>query len=49
VACYLLEEKEVVMAKERLTVRKIKEIVRLKYEAKLSNRATPALAPQVQV
>jgi transposase len=27
------------MAQERLTVRKIKEILRLKYEAKLSNRA----------
>jgi len=31
------------MAQERLTVRKIREILRLKYEAKLSNRATPAL------
>ena len=27
------------MAQERLTVRKIKEILRLKYEANLSNRA----------
>ncbi|MBW6466581.1 MAG: hypothetical protein K0B06_08770 [Brevefilum sp.] len=27
------------MAQERLTVRKIKEILRLKYEAQLSNRA----------
>ena len=27
------------MAQERLTMRKIKEILRLKYEAKLSNRA----------
>jgi len=27
------------MAQERLTMRKIREILRLKYEAKLSNRA----------
>jgi len=33
-----LRNKEVVMAQERLTVKKIKEIMRLKYEAKLSNR-----------
>jgi hypothetical protein len=34
-----LRNKEVDMAKERLTVRKIKEVLRLKYEARLSNRA----------
>src|SRR4030042_4627030 len=33
-----LRNKEVVMAQERLTVKKIKEVLRLKYEAKLSNR-----------
>jgi hypothetical protein len=33
-----LRKKEIVMTKERLTVKKIKEILRLKYEAKLSNR-----------
>jgi hypothetical protein len=34
-----LRNKEVVMTQERLTVRKIKEILRLKYEMKLTNRA----------
>jgi IS30 family transposase len=38
-ACYFLIEKEIVMSQERLTVKKIKEILRLKYEAGLSNRA----------
>jgi transposase len=33
------KNKEVNMAQERLTMRKIREILRLKYEAKLSNRA----------
>jgi IS30 family transposase len=33
------ENEEVVMSQERLTVRKIKEILRLKYEAELSNRS----------
>src|ERR1035437_6097366 len=33
-----LRKKEIVMTQERLTVKKIKEIMRLKYEAKLSNR-----------
>jgi DNA-binding transcriptional regulator LsrR (DeoR family) len=33
-----LRNKEVGMPQERLTVRKIKEILRLKYEAELSNR-----------
>jgi len=31
-------KKEIVMTKERLTMKKIKEILRLKYEARLSNR-----------
>jgi transposase len=34
-----LKNEEVNVAQERLTMRKIKEILRLKYEAKLSNRA----------
>jgi CRISPR/Cas system-associated protein Csx1 len=37
-----LRIKEVAMAQERLAVRKIKEVMRLKYEAKLSNRAIAA-------
>lgn len=37
------------MAQERLTMRKIREILRLKYEAGLSNRATLAPAVQAQV
>jgi hypothetical protein len=32
------------MPQERLTVKKIKEILRLKYEAGLSNRAMPGLS-----
>lgn len=31
------------MARKRLTMKKIKEVIRLKYEAVLSNRVTPAL------
>jgi hypothetical protein len=33
-----LKNKEVDMTRKRLTVKKIKEVLRLKYEAKLSNR-----------
>lgn len=38
-ACLSIRNKEESMAQERLTVRKIREILRLKYEAGLSNRA----------
>jgi transposase len=37
-ACYHLEGQEVNVAKKRLTMKKITEILRLKYELKLSNR-----------
>jgi transposase len=38
-ACYPLGEKEECMTQERLTLRKIREILRLKHEAGMSNRA----------
>ena len=34
-----LRDKEENMARKRLTMKKIKEVIRLKYEARLSNRA----------